>query len=98
MSANIQNVASKENAMLDIEVGLSLLGTLAQLLDDAAANDMTGPQISAAAALCQKAGGLLERGLLDANVINGPGLIGTPEQWISRGLRRYEVDGEGDAS
>lgn len=86
------------NAVLDIEAGMSPLATLAHLLDDAIANDMTSSQIVAASALCQKSGALIESGLYGAKVLDGPGIVGLPEDWIRLGLQRDEVVVEGGAA
>jgi hypothetical protein len=87
--------STSTDAVLDIEAGMSLLATLACLLEDATADDMTGSQIVAASALCQKAGALLESGLQGAKVIDAPGVIGLPENWIRLGLQRDEEVVEG---
>ncbi len=74
---------SISNAELDIETGLSLLATLSHFLHEliVECND-AGNKLTAAAALAEKAGAILERGVRSAGILQGPGIVGGPEDWI----------------
>jgi hypothetical protein len=65
------------------EYGLGLLGTLTSLLEEAiGVGNLTPNQLSAASALAQKAGAYIEKGLRGLDIIDGPGLRGSPEMWL----------------
>ena len=74
--------STRSNAEYDLRVGLGLLATLANLLNDGIADDMNGNQLTAAAALAQKTGAILERGVRNAGFLEGPGIVGAPENWL----------------
>ncbi len=74
--------STRSDAVHDIHAGLGLLATLANLLNDATADEMTGNELTAAAALAQKTGAILERGARNAGLLEGPGICGVPEEWL----------------
>jgi len=68
------------DAAADIEIGLSYLASLARLLEKSDELDC-----SAFVALAQKAGAFIEQGAKAANLIDGPGICGGFDGWITRG-------------
>lgn len=75
-------MTTNHDAISDINNGLSLLATLAQLLEDGIGQDMKDFHLTAAAALAQKAGGFIECGLRSAGVLDGPGVVGNQAEWM----------------
>lgn len=78
----IDTETNMPDAATDIEIGLSCLASLARILAESDELDC-----SAFVALAQKAGAFIEQGAKAANLIDGPGICGGFDGWMTLGYR-----------